>query len=180
MRVLARAKIDQMAMTPRDGYKVLHFKISGDLSDFYPLIDKLPDNAELCVSTTSSKSQRAHNYYWSIVGDLAYKLETPKTEVHKHLIREFGTFQDEDYPNSEVDKQRADWEARGTGWVTDIVWVDEDFTTVRFYYGMSSYDSHIMRIFLNFVYEYALECGVDKTILGDRATIDQMASRWGK
>lgn len=180
MRTLARAKIDQMAITKKDGYKVVHFKISDDLSDFYPLVDKLPDNVELSLSTTSPKSKRANNYYWSIVGDLMWKLEIPKDDIHRHLIREFGLFQDEDYKNDEVDAVRKEWESRGSGWQSEILYADDEWTSVRFYYGLSSYDSHTMRIFLNWVYEYAVEHGVDKTKLGSRRQIDEMSSKWGK
>lgn len=178
MKILAKTKIEDMAITPRDGYKVVHFKISDDLSDFYPLVDKLPDNVELSLSTTSPKSQRANNYYWSIVGELVWKLEMPKDDIHRHLIREFGLFQDEDYKNEEVDAVRKEWESRGSGWQSEILYEEDGWTSVRFYYGLSAYDSYIMRVFLNFVYEYAVDHGVRKSLVGTRQQIDEMATNW--
>ena len=132
----------------------------------------------MTLSVTSPKSIRAHNYYWAIVGDLVWKLEMPKNDIHKHLLREFGLYMDSECLHADVDKLRAAWEEKGLGYQTEIVWADDDYTTIRFYYGMKEFDSYTMRVFLNFVYEYALEHGVDKTTIGTPEDINRMAKEW--
>ena len=69
------------------------------------------------------------------------------------------------------------WESQGIGWIADEILFYEDIVTVRFYKGISSYDSYEMRILLNHLVEECKEQGI-KTL--EDYEIEQLARKWAR
>jgi hypothetical protein len=98
------------------------------------------------------RSLDANAYAWVLMGKLAAKLRITKTEVYRQYIREIGdNFEPVPVRNDAVDTWKRNWEAKGDGWVCDIMGPSklEGYTVMLCYYGSSTYDTRQMSVLLD-------------------------------
>lgn len=178
MKTILDVPLQDMDIVQRTGYSVLAFKVkTADLSDFSLSDDISIENLRLSLYTQKKRSMNAHNYFWSLIGKLAQKLEIPKDEIYRELIRRVGIFTDQNIEKDNVEAISRAWESQGIGWIADEILFYEDIVTVRFYKGISSYDSYEMRILLNHLVEECKEQGI-KTL--EDYEIEQLARKWAR
>jgi hypothetical protein len=110
------------------------------------------------------RSLDANAYFWTLCGSLAAKLNLPKEEVYRCLIKDVGD-NNEVVPikNEAVDKWIENWQQKGLGWVCEILGESklEGYTNIITYYGSSTYDSAQMSRLISLVVEECKEQGIE-------------------
>lgn len=88
------------------------------------------------------RSLDANAYYWSLIGKLRFETGQRVTDIYRDHIKEVGNNSITlCLMNNVVDEFRAFWEAKGMGWVTQILPSKiERCTNVICYYGSSEYN----------------------------------------
>ena len=65
------------------------------------------------------RSLDSNAYCWVLLGKLQNKLNIPKEEIYKDLIRTIGSYEIVPVRNKAVEKFRQAWSKNGLGWVTE-------------------------------------------------------------
>ena len=105
------------------------------------------------------RSLDANAYAWVLLGKLAAKLNIPKEEVYRQIIRDVGdNYEILPIRDEAVDKWISAWEEKGIGWCCDVLGKSKlgGYTNVIAYYGSSTYDSKQMSNFISLIVQ---ECG---------------------
>jgi hypothetical protein len=123
------------------------------------------------------RSLDANAYCWVLLGKLAEKLKTPKTEIYRSLIKEIGGNSDTVcVQNKAVDSLRDGWQRNGIGWVTDTMPSKIDgCTNVVLYYGSSTYDTAQMSRLINNIVE---ECKLQGIETRSKEELESLLNSW--
>ena len=97
------------------------------------------------------RSSEANRYFWYLCNEIAERLTDEKVkhtkdDIYQKYIKEFGVYDEEELDAETAKSRRKEWEARGTGWVTEQVdfAADGENVIIRFYYGSSTYNTKQM------------------------------------
>ena len=125
-----------------DGYPIISFKTNEDVRDIYAEWE----NEVLEVTIKEYKPKRskdANAYFWELCSKLSAKLQIPKEEIYRNLIKGvgdnmlIGCFKTEEIP-----KVQKDWQGKGLGWVTEVFESKiKGCTNILLYEGSSAYDT---------------------------------------
>lgn len=110
------------------------------------------------------RSLDANAYAWVLLGKLASKLNIPKEEVYRQIIKEVGdNYEILPIRDDAVDKWIFAWEEKGIGWCCDILGKSklEGYTNVITYYGSSTYDSKQMSDFISLIVQECKEQDIE-------------------
>jgi hypothetical protein len=108
----------------------------------------LSSEVEVAIDKYRKKRSGGHNrLFWDMCGELAEHINDAlitQLSIYRDLIREYGV--STIYPVKDEDLKfiTRDWESRGDGWITQELrksTVDKNYTTVKFWFGSSIYDS---------------------------------------
>lgn len=146
------------------------------------LYDELHNEEKLTIKITKFREKRsldANAYCWVLLGKLAAKLNRPKEEVYRDLIKDIGdNYEVVCVINEAVEKLCNGWEHNGLGWQTDTFPSKIDgCTNVMLYYGSSTYDTEQMSRLTSFVVEACKEQGIETRTPEE---IANMLSLWGE
>mgnify|MGYP002523205312 CR=1 FL=1 len=98
------------------------------------------------------RSLDANGYMWVLLGQLQDKLNIPKEDIYRDLIKNIGSYEIVPIKNEAVEKFREAWSKNGLGWLTDTTKSKLDgFTNVIAYYGSSSYNTKEMSRLIDLV-----------------------------
>lgn len=93
----------------------------------------------------NKRSLDANAYCWVLLGKLQDKLNIPKEEIYREIIKAIGSYTVVPIKTEAVDRFREGWTRNGLGWITDTTPSKlEGFTNVIAYYGSSSYNTSEM------------------------------------
>ena len=67
------------------------------------------------------RSLDSNAYCWTLLGKLQDKLNIPKEEIYRDLIKEIGSYEIVPVKNEAVDKFRQAWSKNGLGWITETM-----------------------------------------------------------
>lgn len=111
----------------------------------------------------NARSLDANGYFWTLVDQLAKKLNIPKTEIYRNYIKEIGGVSEiVCVRNEAVQKLCEGWKHNGIGWQTDTFPSKiEGCTNVILYYGSSTYDSLQMYHLTRLVVEDCKSVGIE-------------------
>lgn len=125
----------------------------------------------------NKRSLDANAYCWVLLGKLAEKLSTPKTEVYRQYIKEIGN-------NCEIvcvlekaaDKLIEGWNRNGVGWIADKLPSKLDgCINVVLYYGSSTYDTAQMSRLIDLIVQDCKTQGIETLTPFE---LDAMKERW--
>jgi hypothetical protein len=148
------------------GKPVLALEMDGDMNALFPAIEELKAADKLTIKMSKFKEKRsldANAYCWVLLGRLAEKLKTPKTEIYRSVIKEIGGNSDTVcVQDKAVESLRDGWQRNGIGWVTDTMPSKIDgCTNVILYYGSSTYDKAQMSRLINAIVEECKLQGIE-------------------
>ena len=125
------------------------------------------------------RSLDANGYFWTLVDNLAEKLNLPKTEIYRNYIREVGGVSETVCVKSEaVENLCEGWKHNGIGWQTDVMPSKiEGCTNVILYYGSSTYNTEQMSRLIKMVIEDCKNVGIETKTPNE---IANMLSLWGE
>ena len=85
------------------------------------------------------RSLTANAYFWVLLGKLCKTFHYDKDEKYKELIKECSAFYPYRLSKEAYPRYKEIWESKGTGWVVEVLEEEEDFVSIRSYYGSSVY-----------------------------------------
>lgn len=138
--------------------------------DALPCLETLPDG-ELLVSIKKKPKKRTltqNAYLWKLLGDIGAKLSIPREEVYRSYVRDYGPSDLVTLSKAAAPRFKREWEAKGKGWICDMVSSDENSVDLLAIYGSSSYDTKEMSAVLEAVIKDCEEMGIP-TLLDWRA-----------
>lgn len=109
------------------------------------------------------RSINANAYFWVLLSKLSAKLNIPKTELYRELIREIGdNFYVLQVKTSEIQAVSESWQHNGLGWITeDLGPCDDEYSFVIFYKGSSTYNTKQMSDLIELVVAECKEQGIE-------------------
>lgn len=125
-----------------DGYPIISFKTNEDVRDIYAEWE----NEVLEVTIKEYKPKRskdANAYFWELCSKLSAKLQIPKEEIYRNLIKGVGdNMLVGCFKTEEIPKIQKDWQGKGLGWVTEVFESKiKGCTNILLYEGSSAYDT---------------------------------------
>ena len=146
------------------------------------LYDELHNVEKLSIKISRYREKRsldANAYCWVLLGKLASKLNRPKEEIYRDLIKDIGdNYEVVCVVNEAVEKLCNGWEHNGLGWQTDTFTSKIDgCTNVMLYYGSSTYNTEQMSRLITSVVDECKEQGIDTRTPEE---IANMLSLWGE
>ena len=124
------------------------------------------------------RSTDSNAYAWVLLGKLQNRLDIPKEEIYKNLIRNIGSYEVVPVKNEAVKKFIQAWSKNGIGWVTETTKSKlEGYTNVIAYYGSSTYNTAEMTRLINSIVEECKQVGIETK---PQAVIDSLLRVWDK
>lgn len=146
----------------RDGTQNITVTVAADFGGTY---DELKDSAvEVQIKKAHKhRSMEANRYAWVLIDKIAAKIHVKKSEVYRNAIRDIGGVSNVVFMKSgAIETFREIWEKQGLG---NQVEVEEEgnvdgWSSVRVYYGSSTYDSAQMSALLDSLIQDAEALGI--------------------
>ena len=125
----------------------------------------------------NKRSLDANAYAWVLMSKLAEKLNIPKSEIYRRLIRDIGGNSDVVcIQNKAVESLCDGWSRNGLGWQTETTPSKLDgCTNVILYYGSSTYDTAQMSRLINNVVE---ECRIQGIETKSDEELASLMNQW--
>ena len=161
----------------RDGTQNVTVTVAADFGETY---DELKDAA---VEVTIKKAQKhrsmeANRYAWVLIDQIAARQHLKKSEVYRKAIRDIGGVSREMLMKTEaVGFFREIWEKQGLGNQVEVVDTEEEtgWSSIRVYFGSSTYDTAQMSALLDSLIQDAEALGIP-TITPKEA--ERMLGKW--
>ena len=145
-----------------DGRQRLTVAFDGDMRETF---DELhADDVEITVKKYRKKrSLDCNAYAWVLIDKLAAKLNLPKVDVYRELIRSIGgVSQTVCVMNNAVDALIEGWRHNGLGWFGETFPSKIDgCTNVILYFGSSTYDTKQMSALIDYLVETCKMQGIE-------------------
>ena len=124
------------------------------------------------------RSLDSNAYCWLLLGKLQNKLNIPKEDIYKDLIRNIGSYEIIPIRNEAVDRFREVWSKNGLGYITETTKSKLDgYTNVIAYYGSSSYNTKEMTRLIDLVIQECRQLDIETK---SQAEIDSLLKEWNK
>ena len=124
------------------------------------------------------RSLDSNAYCWVLLGKLQDKLQIPKEEIYKDLIKNIGSYEIVPIRNEAVEKFRRSWSKNGLGWITETMKSKlKGFTNVITYYGSSSYNTAEMSKLIELVVQECQQLGIETK---PKEEIESLLESWNK
>lgn len=110
-------------------------------------LEEAGDTLTVKVSKYRKKrSLNANSYFWTLVGELAEKLNRTKEEIYWEYIKDIGVYRSVEISENAVETMIYMWQSHGLGWIADRLdhGQHKGFVLVNFYYGSSCYNTKQM------------------------------------
>lgn len=125
----------------------------------------LQQDEELEITVRKPKKHRSLNanaYCWYLIGKIAERLRTTKTDVYREYIKDCGVYRVVTLSDNAVGTFKHVWEDQGLGWLCETSKSQiKGFTEVVAYYGTSSYNTSQMARFIDYVVDEAKGLGIE-------------------
>lgn len=124
------------------------------------------------------RSLDSNAYCWTLLGKLQDKLNIPKEEIYRDLIRDIGSYEIVPIKDEAVEKFRQAWSKNGLGWITDTIKSKlEGYTNIVTYYGSSSYNTAEMSKLIELIVQECKQLGIETKPENE---IKSLIEGWGK
>lgn len=145
------------------------------------LYEKLKDNKEIKVEAkkkTKKRSLDANGYMWVLLGKLQEKLNIPKEDIYRDLIKNIGEYEVLPIKNAAVARFCESWSKNGIGWITEITNSKlEGYTNVFAYYGSSTYCTKSMARLIDLAIQECNQLGIETK---PQEEINSLLESWDK
>lgn len=159
----------------RDGTQNITITVTADFTEEFDSLQGQDVQVEI-KKHSRRRSLDANAFCWVLVGEIAKKLGTSKTDVYRKCIRESGVYTVHCIPDSMLKRACDDWESFGLGFQTETF--DSRIngcTNVIFYKGSHYYDSQQMSRLIDGLIQEAESLGIP-TITQEEA--ERLVGNW--
>lgn len=125
------------------------------------------------------RSRDANSYFWELVGKLGEKLNKPKSEIYRELIRDNGVYQIVPIRADCITRWTQIWSGHGLGWVCDDLGECRTLPghhNIICYYGSSTYTTKEMSRLIDAVIIECKEQGIETMTPNE---IEELKQKWG-
>ena len=145
------------------------------------LLKQLKENPNKRYKLEEDRPKRSldsNAYCWLLLGKLQNKLNIPKEDIYKDLIRNIGSYEIIPIKDKAVDRFREVWSKNGLGYITETTKSKLDgYTNVIAYYGSSSYNTKEMTRLIDLVIQECKQLDIETK---SQAEIDSLLKEWNK
>lgn len=85
------------------------------------LLEQSKDKKYEVKEYKEKRSLDSNAYCWVLLGKLQDKLDIPKEEIYKDLIRNIGSYEIVPVKDEAVERFRKAWNKNGIGWITETM-----------------------------------------------------------
>ena len=138
-----------------------------DCKELYGLVDdwisKIGKNIFITIKEIRKKrSLNANAYFWTLLNQLAVKMNTTSDDLYKHYVRDYGVFQMILVAGADKEEAKKAFIDRWAKGHDSSGWFAEDFgNCIKVYFGTSTYDSKEMSRIINAVVEDCKSAGIN-------------------
>ena len=162
----------------RDGSQNVTVTVSADCGALY---DELKDvQVEIQIKKAQKhRSMEANRYAWVLIDKIAEKTHIKASEVYRNAIRDIGGVSGTGYMKTDaVPVFRQIWEKGHIGNQVEVIDEGEDgWSSVRIYYGSSTYNSAQMSALLDSLIQDAEALGIPTITPKEE---EKMLGKWAK
>ena len=137
------------------------FKAIAEISSVIESLEEDKDYVCEIKRYRQKRSKNANSYMWELIGQLSQKMNKSTEDIYRNYIKEFGIFRDIEIQPDAVDTLKHVWNAYGLGWFCENVDTVNDMTTLRLYYGSSSYNTKQMSVLIDAVIQDCKSVGIE-------------------
>ena len=155
-----------------------NISITQDLDGFYAVTVQLTNKSDIELLTKFDKetlldvtiknhrnkrSLTSNSYMWILLDKLAEKLQTTKTELYKHAIKEVGKFEMIPIKSEAVEAFISAWEGQGLGNIAERIRTStmDGYEVIQAYFGSSSMDSKEMARLIDYIVQECNQQGIE-------------------
>lgn len=111
----------------------------------------------------NKRSLTANSYMWVLLDKMAQKLQTTKSELYVHAIKQVGKFDHVPILEDAVIDFLKAWQGDGIGNIGEVLRdaTIPGYKLIRIYYGSSTYNSEEMARLIDYIVTEAKELGID-------------------
>ena len=162
----------------RDGSQNVTVTVTADFGPMYDELKDVPVSIEI-KKAVKHRSMEANRYAWVLIDQIAAKLHLKKSEVYRNAIRDIGGVSRDMFMQTDaVPVFREIWEKQGLGNQVEVVDTEETgWTSIRVYFGSSSFDVSQFSAFLDSLIQDAEALGIPTITPKEEAT---MLGKWAK
>ncbi len=108
------------------------------------------------------RSLDANAYCWVLLQKLQNKLNIPKEDIYRDLIKNIGSYEVIPIKNDAVEKFTEAWSKNGLGWITETTKSKlEGYTNVLAYYGSSTYNTSEMSRLIDLIVQECKQLDIE-------------------
>lgn len=163
----------------RDGTSNITITVEVDFAEEYESLRKGP--VEISIKkAVKHRSLEANRYAWVLIDQIAVKTNRTRSEVYRHAIREIGgVSQDMMIKTAAIPLFTQIWEAKGLGNQIELVDTEEEtgWSSIRIFYGSSTYDTAQMSALLDSLIQEAEAQGIPTITPKEEA---RMLGKWAQ
>ena len=163
----------------RDGSQNVTVTVTADFGNEYDELKDLP--VEISIKKAQKhRSMEANRYCWVLVDQIAAKSHEKRSDVYRHAIREIGGVSKEMLMKTEaVPLFTQIWEKQGLGNQVEVVDTEEDtgWSSLRIFFGSSTYDTAQMSALLDSLIQEAEGLGIPTITPKEE---ERMLGKWAK
>jgi hypothetical protein len=164
--------------TNRDGTNNITVTVAADFGDMYDELSSVP--VEITIKKAQKhRSMEANKFAWTLIDQIAARQHLKKSEVYRKAILDIGGVSKEMLMKADAVPLFTEiWEGKGLGNQVEIV--DEDpmgWTSIRVYFGSSTYDSAQMSALLDSLIQEAEALGIPTITPKEE---ERMLGKWAK
>lgn len=163
----------------RDGSQNVTVTVTSDCGALYDELKDVPVSVEI-RKAQKHRSMEANRYAWVLIDQIAAKMKLKKSEVYRNAIRDIGGVSKEGFMQTDaVPVFREIWEKQGLGNQVEVVDTEEEtgWSSIRIYFGSSTYDSSQMHTLLENLIQDAEALGIPTITPKEE---ERMLGKWKK
>ena len=162
----------------RDGSQNVTVTVTADFGPTYDELKDKPVTIEI-KKAQKHRSMEANRYAWVLIDQIAAKTRIKASEVYRNAIRDIGGVSETMYMKTDaIPLFQQIWEKGHLGNQTEVLDTDGNgWSTVRIYYGSSSYTTAQMSALLDSLIQDAEAFGIPTITPNEE---ERMLGKWAR
>ena len=166
-------------LSPFDNTVQLNFTVAAnDKQKLWEIIRKIERGGRYDLELKPERKKRsltANAYAWVLMDKIAGALNITKELVYRQIVKRVGPFDVVRVADEAVPRFAQVWQAKGLGWITEVIDSYNNQASIAAYYGSSSYSTREMNRFIDEIVDECKALNIE-TMNGEDLT--SLLSTW--
>ena len=167
------------SFSPLDGTVQLNVVVDADNKQkLYETLQKIKRGRPYQLELKPERKKRsltANAYAWVLMDKIAGALNITKELVYRQIVKRVGPFDVVRVADEAVPRFVQVWQAKGLGWITEVIDSYNNQASIAAYYGSSSYSTREMNRFIDEIVDECKALNIE-TMNGEDLT--SLLSKW--